>query len=150
MVDIVSRDVRSRMMSGIRSKNTKPEILVRSGLHRRGFRYRIHDKNLPGKPDLVFKKYNAVIFIHGCFWHAHDCHLFKWPKSREDFWKKKISGNQERDFLAETKLADLGWRICKIWECSLKGKTRLSSDDMLDKCTKWLISDSPKMEITGK
>ena len=93
MADVVDRKTRSRMMSGIRGKNTRPELLIRKGLHARGFRFRLHDKRLPGKPDLVLPKYSAVIFVHGCFWHGHDCHLFKWPQSRREFWRKKITRN---------------------------------------------------------
>ena len=80
-------------MAGIKGKNTKPELVIRSALHRRGFRFRLHRKDLPGKPDLVFTRRNAVIFVHGCFWHGHDCHLFRWPKNREDFWREKIGKN---------------------------------------------------------
>ena len=97
MIDVVDAETRSRMMSGIRGKNTKPELLTRSLLHRAGYRFRIHDKNLPSKPDIVLKKYNAVILVHGCFWHRHLCHLFKWPKSRPEFWRKKLNGNYHRD-----------------------------------------------------
>ena len=97
MTDIVDKTTRSRMMSGIKGKNTKPEILIRSLLHQEGFRFRIHDNNLPGQPDIVLKKYRAVIFIHGCFWHRHECHLFKWPKTRPEFWKNKINRNHEND-----------------------------------------------------
>lgn len=90
MADVVTPEKRSKMMSGIQGKNTKPELTIRKGLHALGFRYRLHGKTLPGKPDLVFPKYKAVIFIHGCFWHAHHCHLFKWPSTRVDFWQEKI------------------------------------------------------------
>ncbi|WP_120496512.1 very short patch repair endonuclease [Kiloniella sp. EL199] len=150
MPDVVSPEVRSRMMSGIRSKNTKLELVIRSGLHKRGFRYRIHKKDFPGKPDLVFRKYNAVIFVHGCFWHKHDCHLFKWPKSREEFWRAKILGNVKRDRIVEEQILSAGWRIGIIWECALKGKTRLSLDDILDECETWLSGKAQKMEIRGQ
>ena len=149
MPDIISRKTRSQMMSGIRSKNTKPELLIRKGLHKKGFRYRIHCKELPGKPDLVFKKYNAIIFVHGCFWHGHDCHLFKWPRSREAFWRDKINGNIERDTLSENKLVFDGWRIGKVWECALKGKKRLPVEHVIDKCAHWLKSDFRTTEIRG-
>jgi DNA mismatch endonuclease, patch repair protein len=97
MADIVPKAKRSEMMAGIRGKNTRPEMLVRRALHAHGYRFRLHRKDLPGKPDIVLPKYRAVIFVHGCFWHGHDCHLFKWPKTREDFWIQKIKNNQERD-----------------------------------------------------
>ena len=93
MVDVVTPEKRSAMMSGIKGKNTKPEFIVRKALFKRGFRYTLHNKNLPGKPDLVFARYKAVVFVNGCFWHGHNCHLFKWPKSNPEFWKEKITNN---------------------------------------------------------
>src|SRR3546814_10547828 len=95
MADVVSIDVRSRMMSGIRSTNTKPEMILRRGLHAAGFRFRLHDRRLPGKPDLVFPRYSAVLFAHGCFWHGHNCHLFRLPATRTDFWAAKIDRNRQ-------------------------------------------------------
>src|SRR5690554_2969417 len=94
---IWSKEKRSQVMSKIRSKNTKPEIILRSALHRLGYRFRVHKKDLPGKPDLVLPKYGTVIFVHGCFWHGHDCRYFRLPKTRTDFWDEKISGNRSRD-----------------------------------------------------
>lgn len=117
MTDVVDAATRSRMMSGIRSKDTKPEMIVRRALHKAGFRYRLHDKKLPGKPDIVLPKYRTVIFVHGCFWHGHGCKDFKWPKSREQWWREKIEGNVARDKAVTTKLGHLGWRISTIWEC---------------------------------
>jgi DNA mismatch endonuclease (patch repair protein) len=108
MADVVTPDVRSRMMSGIRSTGTRPEMILRRGLHRAGFRYRLHVRNLPGKPDLVFPRYNAVIFAHGCFWHGHDCHLFKWPSTRRDFWQAKIARNRVVDARSEAALTAQG------------------------------------------
>ncbi len=150
MADIVSPDVRSRMMSGIRGKNTRPELAIRKGLHARGFRYRLHDSRLPGKPDIAFPKYRAVIMIHGCFWHGHDCHLFKWPSSRTDFWKKKIARNQEKDRENDENLEKAGWRILTIWECALKGKTRLDPALVMDIASGWLESGSGNLTIRGK
>ena len=123
MTDVVDRATRRRMMSGIRGKNTGPEMIVRRGLHARGFRYRLHDGGLPGKPDLVFVRYNAAMFVNGCFWHGHGCHLFKWPSSRARFWRQKISANRERD--AETLLAlrKAGWRVAIVWELRAQGQT---------------------------
>lgn len=108
------------MMSGIRGKNTKPEIIVRKALHAAGYRFRLHRKDLPGKPDIVLPKYKTVIFVHGCFWHKHDCRYFKWPKTRPDFWREKIEGNVERDRLAYEKLEEMGWRVKVVWECELE------------------------------
>ena len=147
--DIVSTSVRSRMIAGIRGKNTKPELAIRSALHRRGFRFRLHRKDLPGKPDLVFAGRGAVIFVHGCFWHGHDCHLFRWPKSREDFWRDKIGTNIERDRRQYQALAEAGWRIGTVWECALKGKTRLPFDSVVDQCSIWLKSDVETLEVSG-
>src|SRR3989338_11116862 len=110
MTDIVSPAVRSRMMAGIRGKNTRPELLIRSLLHKSGLRFRIHKVSLPGKPDLVCRKYNAVIFIHGCFWHKHNCHLFKWPLTRKEFWKIKIRSNKRNDIVNIVRLKKNGWR----------------------------------------
>lgn len=136
-------------MSGIRGKDTKPELAVRSALHRAGFRFRLHRKDLPGRPDLIFPCYHAVLFVHGCFWHGHDCHLFRWPKSREDFWREKISKNIARDQAQYQALADSGWRVGTIWECALKGKTRLPFDEVVDQCAIWLKSGIKTLEVSG-
>lgn len=137
------------MMSGIRGKDTKPEMLLRRGLHRRGFRFRLHGVALPGKPDLVFPRYRAVLFAQGCFWHGHSCHLFKWPKSRAEFWHRKINENRDRDRLSIQNLRDRGWRVGEIWECALKGRTRLAVAEVLDRCEVWLRSERPTLEVTG-
>jgi DNA mismatch endonuclease (patch repair protein) len=123
MADVVDAKTRSQMMSGIKGKNTKPEILVRKALHARGFRFRLHDKKLPGKPDIILPKYKTVIFVHGCFWHKHDCKYFKWPKTRPDFWRDKIEGNVERDEKHHQQLKELGWNVKIIWECEIKDKS---------------------------
>ncbi|MDP5281265.1 very short patch repair endonuclease [Sphingomonas sp. DG1-23] len=149
MADIVSAAVRSRMMAGIKGKNTNPELLLRKGLHARGFRFRLHDRSLPGTPDIVLPRYRAVIFAHGCFWHGHDCHLFKWPKTREEFWRAKIARNQELDAKAEATLAKTGWRYALIWECALKGRTRLPIETVLASCAEWIRSEIPRLEIRG-
>lgn len=150
MSDVVSTEKRSQMMSGIRSKDTKPEIQIRKGLHARGYRYRLHESNLPGKPDLTLKKHNAVIFVHGCFWHVHECHLFKWPKTRENWWREKLSGNVKKDKENISRLHDSGWRVLIVWECALKGKTRLPIDNVLDEISGWLDSNGESKEIQGE
>ena len=150
MTDVVSPKIRSRMMSGIQGKNTKPELMIRKALHQRGFRYRLHDRSLPGKPDLVFPKYEAVIQINGCFWHCHDCRLFKWPSTRPEFWKRKISSNRRRDAKNNVELKKQGWRVLTIWECALKGKQRLSFNVLVRKIDKWLIAGVTDREIRGK
>lgn len=149
MADIVSAHVRSRMMSGIRGKNTKPEIVIRKALHASGFRYRLHDRKLPGKPDLVFPKYKAVVFVHGCFWHGHDCHLFRLPATRTEFWRGKIHGNMERDRKAVADLLLEGWRVAIVWECALKGKTKLPLSQLENEIVTWLLSDQDSIETRG-
>lgn len=136
-------------MSGIRGKNTQPEKVIRQGLHRRGFRFRLHRSDLLGKPDLIFPKYRAVLFVHGCFWHGHGCHLFKWPKSREEFWRTKIRQTCERDKTVLAKLRENGWRIGEVWECALKGPTRLPVAEVLDRCDTWLRSGFGTLEVAG-
>lgn len=136
-------------MSGIRGKDTKPELLVRKALHARGFRYRIHCKELPGKPDLCFSKHRAVIFVHGCFWHGHDCHLFKWPSTRPDFWRAKIARNREVDAASQRKLLADNWRVGVVWECALKGRARLPFDTVVDSLTVSLLSEDREFVIKG-
>ena len=137
------------MMSGIRGRDTKPELLLRKGLHAMGFRYKLHDKSLPGKPDLVFPRYRAVIFVNGCFWHGHDCHLFKWPKSRKDFWREKIKSNIDRDRLVTSQLKEQGWRVLRVWECALKGRTRIGMDEVLEDSALWLLGQEQEKDIRG-
>jgi DNA mismatch endonuclease (patch repair protein) len=149
MPDVVSPEVRSRMMAGIRGKNTRPELILRKGLHARGLRFRIHDRRLPGKPDLVFPRWIAVIFVHGCFWHGHDCPLFKWPSTRPEFWRSKIERNREIDQRAIEQLSAIGWRHAVVWECATKGPGRLQAETILDSCARWLYSDEAHIEISG-
>lgn len=138
-------------MSGIRGKNTRPEMTVRRGLHAMGLRYRLHDPDLPGRPDLVFPGHHAVVLVNGCFWHGHDCHLFKWPASRAGFWKQKIGRTRERDRDAREELEAGGWRVLTIWECALKGRTRLETTDLLERVVEWLHSgESPSGDIRGR
>lgn len=137
------------MMSGIRGKNTKPEMAVRRGLHAMGFRYTLHNRKLPGSPDLVLPKYNAVIFVHGCFWHGHDCHLFKWPKTRTEFWREKIGANIQRDEQNYDLLTDDGWRQAIVWECSLRGRAKLEADQVFEKLHVWLSGAATSCEVAG-
>lgn len=121
MADVHEPEVRSYNMSQIKGKDTKPEILVRKYIHSKGFRYRLHDKKLPGKPDVVLNRYRTVIFIHGCFWHGHEgCKYFVVPKTRTNWWLDKINRNKEKDFESCTALQNEGWKIITIWECELK------------------------------
>ena len=149
MTDVVSPETRSQMMSGIQGKDTKPEVIIRKALHRKGFRYRLHVESLPGKPDLTFPKYNAVIQINGCFWHGHDCHLFKWPSTHPEFWRNKILGTKERDVKNIAKLESLDWRVLTIWECAVKGKYRLSFESAINQISHWLINEQSSSEIKG-
>lgn len=126
------------MMSGIGPKDTKPELLIRRGLHAMGYRYRLHDRSLPGRPDLVFPSRRAVIFIHGCFWHGHDCSLFRWPGTRPEFWRAKISGNIARDARVRGELLERGWRVLDVWECTLRGRERQSPEAVLAECAAFL------------
>lgn len=146
MADVVDAATRSRMMSGIRGKNTKPELLVRRGLHRRGFRFRLHGANLPGRPDLVLPKYSAAILVHGCFWHAHDCSLAKMPKTRPDFWRQKLASNQARDVRQLRELQAMGLRTLVIWECALRGSSELTAFT-LDRAEDWLRVGFASSEI---
>jgi DNA mismatch endonuclease (patch repair protein) len=126
MTDIMAPEARSRVMSRIRSKNTKPEILVRSALFRMGARFRIHRKDLPGKPDIVLPRRRLVIFVHGCFWHRHEaCSLASVPHSNLDYWNSKFAATLERDRRAFSELKDMGWTVAVIWECEAKDPNRL-------------------------
>ena len=115
----------------IRGTNTKPELLLRRGLHKRGFRFWLHDRRLPGKPDIVFPKYHAVLFVHGCFWHGHRCHLFRWPSTRAGFWREKLSRNKKVDRRSIAALRKDGWRVGIVWECALKGRTRIPFEQVV-------------------
>ncbi|HXQ74695.1 MAG TPA: very short patch repair endonuclease [Pyrinomonadaceae bacterium] len=150
MPDVVDPQTRSRMMSGIRGKDTRPELVLRRALHRLGFRYRLHVPSLPGKPDMVFPKQRAIIQVHGCFWHLHDCHLFKWPSSRVAFWRSKITRNREKDAETFYALTHAGWRILTVWECAFKGKTRRTEDEVVSYAADWLVSGSGNMTLQGR
>lgn len=149
MVDIVSPAKRSEMMSGIKGKDTKPEMAIRKSLFKMGFRYRLHYKKLPGKPDLVFPKYRAVIFVNGCFWHGHDCYLFRLPKTRPEFWKAKIESNIFRDKKVREKLKETNWRVLDIWECAVRGKSRLPEKVLIQKVASWILGDVVYKSIAG-
>ena len=138
MTDVVSPEKRSLMMAGITATNTKPELLVRKALHRLGFRYSLHVKNLPGSPDMYLRKYNTVIFINGCFWHAHNCDLFRLPKSKTQFWKEKLTTNAERDKSNIEKLNEKKVRVAVVWECALKRKKKLDIDAVILNLVCWI------------
>lgn len=134
MTDVHDKTTRSFNMSRIKGKNTKPEILLRKFLFSKGFRFRLHDKNLPGKPDIVLPKYKTVIFVNGCFWHGHEgCRYFVVPKTRTDWWLEKIQGNKQKDNENLLRLTQLGWKIVTIFECELKRvKLNITLDKLLD------------------
>ena len=121
MTDTMTPEQRSRCMSAVKGKDTKPEMIVRRYLFSRGLRYRVHVKSLPGNPDIVLPKYKTVVFINGCFWHGHEgCKNYRLPKSNVEFWESKITNNKNRDIINEVKLKELGWRVVSIWECEIR------------------------------
>jgi DNA mismatch endonuclease (patch repair protein) len=145
-MDVVDAGTRSRMMSGIRSRNTKPEFAVRRALHGAGLRYRLDDRSLPGRPDLVFPRYRAVIFVNGCFWHAHGgCRYFKLPATRREFWRDKLQSNAARDSANLDALRALGWRVAVVWECALRAGVELGP------LADWVRGGtSPTFELSAK
>ncbi|MBH3396419.1 DNA mismatch endonuclease Vsr [Pseudomonas monteilii] len=147
MVDTVDAVTRSRMMSGIKGKNTSPELIIRKALHERGYRFRLHTAHLPGKPDLVLPKFKAAIFVHGCFWHGHNCRYFKTPKTRTDFWMEKIEKNKVRDAIQIAKLNKAGWRTLIIWECAIRKMKSKNSTTLIDTTTAWLSQNSTFHEL---
>jgi len=139
---------RSAMMSRIGPKDTKPEMMVRKGLHRRGFRYRLHRRDLPGKPDIVLPKHRAVIFIHGCFWHGHEgCHYFRIPKTNTDFWQAKIGRNRERDAAVRQHLVESRWRVLTVWECATR---QVPGDFLISVIADWLAGPESEASISGQ
>ncbi|MBS0580641.1 MAG: DNA mismatch endonuclease Vsr [Proteobacteria bacterium] len=146
MVDVHDAITRSRNMAAIRAIDTKPELALRLALFKRGFRYRLHDDRLPGRPDLVLPKHRAVIFIHGCFFHGHGCEKFKWPTTRAQFWRAKITSNQARDLVVKSCLSLQGWRVLTVWECVLSKRAgRIEST--ANAAERWLFSVSAEGEI---
>jgi len=139
---------RSEMMSRIGGKNTAPELKVRRGLHRRGLRYRLHHKGLPGKPDIVLPRHNVVILVHGCFWHGHrGCRYFRLPRSNSDFWLSKIQKNRDRDDRQTDQLVGLGWRVLVIWECATRNRP---VEELVDTTIEWMSGEAIKDEIAGR
>lgn len=145
MVDVVDPATRSKMMASIRGKDTLPELILRRTLHRRGIRYRLHKKELRGRPDLVFPKFRAALFVHGCFWHRHqDCRYATTPATRTEFWQSKFNATVERDVRNQRDLAKAGWRVGIVWECTIKKR---SIEDIADVVEEWLISDEQDLEV---
>jgi DNA mismatch endonuclease (patch repair protein) len=148
-MDVHTPERRSHNMSRIRSRDTKPEMTLRRALHARGFRYRLHAKNLPGTPDIVLPGRRAVIQVQGCFWHGHDCPMFKLPSTRQEFWREKIGRNLARDRETAEKLAKLGWRQLTVWECSLRGRAKLAIDSVADQSARFLLGQNRTHVISG-
>jgi DNA mismatch endonuclease (patch repair protein) len=149
MADVLTPEQRRLNMSRIRGKDTRPELVLRRGLYARGLRFRLHRKDLPGRPDMVFPRYRAAVLVHGCFWHGHDCPLFKWPATRREFWQAKIEGNRARDLRDLAGLAAAGWRVLVVWECALKGPARLPVDVVLARVKAWLDTEEPAGVVQG-
>lgn len=150
MADVLTPEQRRLNMSRVRGKDTKPEMLLRQGLHARGLRFRLHRKDLPGTPDMVFPRYRAVVLVHGCFWHDHDCPLFKLPVTRREFWVAKIEGNKARDARDIAGLTAAGWRVLVVWECALKGPARQPVDAVFTAIVSWLDTKKSAGIVQGK
>lgn len=145
LVDIVDLQTRSRMMSAIRGQDTKPEIQLRKALHAAGLRFRLHRKDLPGRPDLVLPQYGAAVFVHGCFWHRHQgCRFATDPATRPEFWQKKFAGNVERDRRSAIELQRMGWRVATIWECAIR---KLGPEAVAADVITWLRSDRRTLDL---
>lgn len=146
MTDIVDQQTRSRMMSGIRGKNTKPELALRRALHARGFRFRLHSGKVQGRPDLVLAKHRAVVFVHGCFWHRHEgCRYTTVPATRPEFWRAKFDANTARDSTVRTRLLEDGWRVATVWECALRKPEQVKAST--ESLSFWLRSEGLQLEI---
>lgn len=144
--DTVDNSVRSRMMAGIRSTNTRPELVLRKALHAKGFRFRLHSRGIPGRPDIVLRKFGAVIFVHGCFWHQHDgCRHATMPSTRKEFWQRKLCENRARDQLTLARLSEQKMRVAVVWECALRKPEQVASAAFA--LANWLRSDKPNIEI---
>ena len=149
-MDVLTPEQRRHNMSRIRGRDTKPELLLRRGLHAAGFRFRLHAPDLPGRPDIVFPRYRAAILVHGCFWHGHDCPLFKMPATRQEFWASKIRGNRERDKRTAAALLAYGWRILTVWECSIKGPGRQPLPAIIDRCAAFIGGKKQRAALRGR
>jgi len=144
MTDVHTPEQRARNMRAIKGRDTKPELLLRRALHARGLRYRLHRKDLPGRPDIVFPRHKVCVFVNGCFWHGHDCDLFKQPRTRTDVWMTKIETNRKRDAAATQSLVARGWRVLTVWECALKGPKQVPFDALLSECITFIMSADRK------
>jgi len=136
-------------MAAIRGKDTKPEMVIRRGLHARGFRFRLHVRTIPGTPDIVLRRHGAIIDIRSCFFHGHDCPLFKMPGTRREFWSEKIEANRARDVRNLAAQMETGWRVAIVWECALRGSGREEAVSIIDTLADWIFSDRKFKEVRG-
>lgn len=137
-------------MRAIGRANTRPELIVRKALHAAGLRFKLHVRSLPGTPDIVLPRHRCVVFVHGCFWHGHGCHLFKIPSTRTDFWLEKIGVNRVRDVATTSNLIEGGWRVMAIWECAIKGPHRLPAEEIAGLTLRWIQSEHPVASIDSR
>ena len=150
MSDRLTPAERSLRMAAVRQKNTGPEIFVRQLIHRAGFRFKLSNQQLPGSPDILLVRWRKAIFVNGCFWHGHDCHLFKLPATRTAWWAEKVHGNRLRDQRAEAELAKAGWRIVTVWQCALKGKHKLGVSALQELLVEAIQSRAQSIDICEK
>ena len=150
MTDVHDPATRSRNMAAVRARDTKPELMIRRALHGAGLRYRLNVRDLPGNPDIVLPRYRAVVFVHGCFWHRHECDLFRWPESRTEFWRDKLNANAARDMKTAEALEKAGWRQAVIWECALKGRKKRDFQDTMQRLIAWIRSGEQAITIGGE
>lgn len=148
-VDTVDGETRTRIMASVRREDTRGELRIRKALHARGLRFRLHAKELPGTPDIVLPRHRTVVMVHGCFWHGHDCHLFRLPRTRRAFWQEKVERNRRRDADVRNALISAGWRCLTVWECALHGREKLEFGPMMDEVATWIRSAGRTAEWRG-
>lgn len=148
-MDTVDRQTRSKIMASVGQKDTGAELLLRRAVHKLGLRYKLHDRSLPGSPDLVFPRFHAVVFVHGCYWHSHGCYKSTVPKSSRVFWTEKFTANSERDERNIRLLMQRGWRVMIVWECALLGKTALPPHEVIEEVRVWLHGTDSRKQISG-
>ncbi|MVT52581.1 DNA mismatch endonuclease Vsr [Bradyrhizobium yuanmingense] len=148
-MDILTTAERSRRMASVRQRDTQPELIVRTILHKQGFRFRVNQRHLPGSPDIVLPRWRVVIFVHGCFWHMHKCSLFRLPQTRSDWWMQKLKLNRKRDRKAIRDANASGWRAIVVWQCAIKGKHRREIDDLARLLARAIRKGSNLEDIRG-